>query len=97
MIDLNTINNAGEIFTVFLKEVPTINTDEYGVTTTSYLGGVGYWDGLPIEYIMPVTYQVVPPNRPFIIMLKVDVPFDYDINETFIATLDFNNPDGYGA
>jgi len=96
MVDLNTINNAGEIFTVFLKEVPTINIDESGVETTSFLGGVGYWSGLPIESIMPVTYQVVPLSRPFIMLLRIDIPFDYDINATFIATLDFNNPDGYG-
>lgn len=97
MIDFEEINNAGEVFTVFLKEEPTISYDENENEIVSYLGGVGYWSGLPIELILPVTYTAVPTGLPFIIMLIDDAPSDYDSNITFIATLDFENPDGYGA
>lgn len=96
MIDLSTINNAGEIFTVFLKDEPTISYDENNNEVVSYLGGIGYWSGLPLDTIVSVTDVVVPVGLPYIILLREYVPYDYDINLTFIATLDFENPDGYG-
>jgi len=97
MIDLEKIDNAGEIFTIFLKETATQTTDSDGNIITSHLGGVGYWAGLPKHLIMPVTFQVVPVGRPFIMMLRQDIPDDYDTNMTFVNSLDFSNADGVGT
>lgn len=97
MINFDNINKADELYTVFLKETATQTTDENGDIITSHLGGVGYWSGLPKHLIMPVTFQVVPIGRPFLVMLRQDVPNDYDTNMTFINSLDFSNADGIGT
>lgn len=84
MIDLTGIDSA-DVFTVWQRD-------------DGSTGGVAYAPGFTstsTPSIMQITCQSVPTGRPFIVMLRADVPFDYEENPGF--TPDWGNPDGYGG
>lgn len=84
MINLATVSSAGDVFTVFLRESGT------------EVGGVGYAPNLDMSIFMQATYQAVPLGRPFFVMWRAEVPFDYETDPAFLG-LDWDNPDGYGG
>lgn len=84
MIDMSLVTSPQQVFTVWRRE-------------DGSTGGLAYTDELPISMILQVTDQVIPLGLPYIIMWRVNVPQDYEDNVEFIATLDWNNPDGLGG
>ena len=81
MLDYSNIS-AGDLFTVWRKDSGTP-------------GGLAYAPDLLNSEILQVTCQAVPAGHPFIIMLRTDVPQDYDINPDFQP--DWDHCDGYGG
>lgn len=81
MIDYANIPPA-DLFTVWRKDDGTP-------------GGLAYSADLPNSMVWQVTCQVLPVAHPFIIMLRADVPQDYETNPDFQP--DWDNCDGYGG